>query len=277
MYKVLSIVLACIVLVSGSLFAYEKHKHSKTKKQFFEKVGELEGTLKESEGLYSKRAIEISDLEDLLSEALTNNKEAKEKIKARDEDIAVITEASIRWKDKYFKIKGQETNVVYVPVDTIPDEELENVKLNCKACFDKFRLKVEFDQTQDILRVHGYTLTNPPEANLEVAWIKDLKLSLVLTKDDEDNFRIYLDSNNSSIESADLKLVIDPDVLKYKWYERISVSADLAFSNYSSIGGIKINYDIFENLYLGPSMFVVYDGLFFDKYYGFNIGWYIFR
>jgi len=123
--------------------------------------------------------------------------------------------------------------------------------------------------------VTGFTLTNPPEAEVKLEWVEDLKLELNLTKDDDGNFRVYTDSEDFQI--GDIVLKIDPEVLETRWYERISFGADLAAGEYGAMLSLRPGYDVLEELNVNLLFVVLYDGASAKTFYGAGVNWFPWR
>jgi len=265
MPKLLSCVFACLFLTSAVLLCVEKYSHAKTKTELNNAVSQYEGMIKEKDGLYSSQSVVIKDLEDSLNSLA---KESNKIIQNRNEKIESITSVSLAWKDKYFAIKNATSTVI--PVDpntpTTPD---------CNQCFLTNRIKVEFEKELDFLSVQGFTLSNPAYAELTVRWTKPLALNLVLTRRGG-RYRVYLDSNNNGVEISELKLSMDEDSFSKRWFEKILFGGDLMSSQNSVLFGFNFSYDLYTNLFIGPKVVFLFDGINNRKFYGFNIGYYPF-
>lgn len=262
-YKLLSIVLATLLLVGGAFFVFEKYSNSKKRRELNNLIAGLTDVVQETETAYSRRAVETDNLR-------LENEELRTKINDRDEEAVVLTETVIRWKNKYIKAKNTKETVVD------KEDRIVVIEPQCEDCFAAVRFKVDFDETQDPLRVHGFTLTNPSEAEINIEWIRDLKLSLILTKDDDDLFRVYLDTNDSDVETSDLKLSVDPSILDRSWYEKIGVDGAIGIGEgFASLIGLR--YDVFDNWAIGPAVILYYDGNSLKKMYGISTTFYPFR
>jgi len=251
-YKVLSIALAALMLVGGSFYLFERSANSKKRRELNNKVAELTGMVQETETAFSRLAKESNDL-------VIENDEIKALLKDRDEEAVALTEVALRWKSKYFKAKNVTQTVV-------PSEDGED------------RIRVDFSHEEDPLRVSGFTLTNPPEAEVSIEWTRDLKLSLILTKDEDDVFRIYLDSDADvgGITFGDLKLSVDPSILGRKWYEKIGIGGAITVGE-GVASNLSLMYNVVDDWSVGPTVLLYYDGNTLKKLYGVNALWYPFR
>ena len=246
MYKFLSMLLSVALLVAGGFYAYERYRHNQDVKQLNNQVAKIEGTLKETQTAYSARGIEIDHLK-------AENKDLQKKIKDRDEKIVSLTEINIKLKDQLLNI---------------PDAH--------ETPTTDGKIRVDFSKDNGLLKVSGYTLTgNPAYAEVKLEWLRNLKLQLILARDNNKNFRVYLDEASSDIENVDLALRIDDSIFDYKWYENILVQGQLSVGDgvNSSIGMAYSG----SKFILGPVYTYIYDGNVGRRFYGLSVGWFLFR
>ena len=262
-YKILSAILFVGVLVAGGFYFYEKYCHQKDLQEANNQVAELQGTIKEKENLYSAKAVEVGNLE-------AKNKELEKTIKSRNEQIAAIAEINLSLNDELIKIKNALQEVLDQNGNVVPIEP------ECEKCFLGKRFKVSFEQEQNCIKVSGFTLTSPPEAEVKVSWVKPLTLNVYLTRDDNKNFRIYLESQDNMFEKIDLSLKVDPSIFDITWYERFAFGGNLVAGQ--GIGSsLSIYYQFFGAWLIGPSFMGTYDGMKFEKMYGASVIWFPFK
>lgn len=263
MYKYLSILLGLGLLVLGGFYLWERHSNSVAQTALNNEIAKLEGTIRETETASSVRALEIEDLK-------SKNKDLQKVIDQRDEEVAALGEAVLKWKTKYFQIKdatgtvvgGDGTTVVEIPAD-------------CQTCLKDLRFRVDFNEEKDYLKIEGFTLTNPAYAELSVGWTRELKLTFLLTKKD-DNFRLYFDSNTPDLIPGELTLKVDPSVFERKWYEKLGVSSSVSVLGDGVVFSLSAIYDITDNMFVGPNVALFpHDGV--GTAYGAIFGWYPFR
>jgi hypothetical protein len=262
MYKYLSILLAIGAVVLGVFFVFEKYNHNKDKKELSNQIAQLEGTVQETKTAYSVRGVEMENLK-------VENKELQKKIHDRDESIAALGKVVLEWKDKYYKIMDAYGSVVDGSGGVI------EIPADCKECMKDLRFRVDFKQEQDNIEVSGFTLTNPPQAEIKLHWTKPLILDIVLAKDDSGSYRIYVDPGTSGAVPTELNLKVDPSVFDRKWYEKIALGADLGYGD-GVITTLRVNYELLGNWMIGPFVTFEYDGK-FQQFYGLNVAWFPFR
>ncbi len=199
-------------------------------------------------------------------------------IKKNKEEVFALTDVALQWKNRYFEIKDAKATVV-----DAAGSQPASLSAECEDCFAKTRIKVEFDQTKGDLRLFGFTITNPAQAQINLEWLKPLNLQLVLTKSDDGSFKVYLDNKDKEsaelIVPTELTLKIDPSILSKKWYEKISLSANAAFGNsligpvnWGGMASVGVGYMVMPNLNVGLQVSAVYAGNVY-MFYGANIMW----
>jgi hypothetical protein len=263
MQKYFTIFLTVLVLGLSVGFWWQNKKHLEELNKLNNELAKTKQLVKETETAYSSAALELENLK-------TENTKLQDLIKKRKEEIFALAEVAIQWQNKYFDIKNAKETVV-----DIAGSQPASISTECSECLANLRLKVDFEQTQDELKVSGFTLSNPAYAKIDVEWVKPLKLQLILTKTKEGNYKVYLDLKDKNNKvPTELTLKVDPSVLSYKWYEKIAVGADLGASQMGVNGSIRVMYGIKNNLYLGPS--VTLSGLFngtIAPFYGVSVLW----
>lgn len=248
MYKYISIVLLVLVLIAGGLYGAERWSHKKTKTLAHNLAAEVTGMVVETDTARSRLGTEIKGLE-------LENEMLQDIIDSRDEEVLALGRISVEWKDRYFKIKNAKQSVVNeegepIVVGGSDPTEPEHI------CNKAYRFKVEFEQKEEALTVSGFTLTNPPYAELKLDWHRKLNLNIILTKTDDGHFRLYADPEKSDAVPVELEFVVDPSVLERKWYENIAFNTMIAGGDGGFQLGIGAHYNILDNMYLGPMVIV---------------------
>lgn len=270
MHKYFYGILVVLVLALGGFLLYQRKTFLEEKSELNKKLAESEKLVQETKTSWSSRGVEIENLK-------TDNKELQKIIKAKKEEVLAITNVALQWKNRYFEIKDAKQ----VIVDNSGSQPA-SISSECETCFSQSRFRVDFDQTKNDIRIHGFTLTNPAEAGINLEWVKNLELQLILTKGEEGSYRVYIDSKNNDFVPVDLTLKVDPSVLNKKWYEKINFAAGASFGNSlignTSWGGsanLGVGYLITHNLNLGLNVSILYTNNLY-LFYGANVTWYPF-
>lgn len=225
-------------------------------------MAESQQLVKETQTAVSSRAFEIEDLK-------AKNEDLQKIIKKNKEKILATTDIALQLQNQLIQIKNAN--------QTIVDEagsQPASVPSECQACLSKTRVKVDFDETKDNLRVYGFTLTSPAQATINLQWLEPLKLQLVLTRGEDGSFKIYLDDESKSVVPTALTLKVDPSVLERKWYEKIALGADVGASQMGFNASFRAMYGVKNNLYVGPavSLSVMFTGQ-IAPFYGASVLW----
>jgi len=258
MYKYLSIVLFFGLLTMGGFYLYQRHENASVKKALNNQIATLEGTIKETETVYSARGVELEDIK-------SDNSELQQKIKDRDEKIFSLSEVNLKLKNQVFK--------------------LTNASESTEGTGDDIRYRVDFDTQKQVslsnvpenyLRVYGHTLTNPPYAEVYLEWLRDLKLNFVLTKsDDDETYRLYVDSGTSDVVPSKVTLKVDPSLFDRKWYQKVAIGTDILIGP-RILNSLKLTYDV-DKFYIGPVVMIGYNNDSIYKFYGISAGYYPWR
>lgn len=238
--KVIKIILA-ILAAAGFTFAAVKAVESanerKARIEAQNDLAEQAEVVKEKEGLWSKLSFQKDEvIEDLRG----RNSDLASLIEDRDQRIYSLTETIAKIK----------------PVRVVVRQE--NVRQSEEEGEDgQERARVDFEQTEDPVKVSGFTLTNPAEAELEVSFVRPLRLTTTVVQNEDGSFQTYLDSDwdNLEIENVETIVSLQETSLDREWYERIVFGAGLGIDPKFDGGMLNLYglYDITDSISIGPS------------------------
>jgi len=230
------ILLALIVgIISVVIYSYITQRRSEEQIiNLNNELFKLQKIKQETDTAYSKQTLITEDIK-------STNKELQKTIDKKNEEILVLGDISLKWKDKYYQIKNATQTIINSDSSTDGSTDIDD---NCRDQLKNIRYKVDFSHQEDNILASGYTLTNPPYAELSIKFTDDLKLELILTKTKDKNFKIYLDSKSETIVPVELNLKIDPSVFDVKWYERIILAGDINVGSKAILGSVNVLYDL---------------------------------
>lgn len=243
-------------------FFWEKRSHLAELNKLNNALVDAQQMVKVTEGVVASKAYEIENLK-------SQNSDLQKIIKKNKEEILALADIAVQYKDRYLEIKNANQSVV-----DQAGSQSSSLSTECTECIAKTRIKVDFDESKDDLRVYGYTLTSPAKAYINLQWLQPLKLQLVLTKAEDGTFKIYLDDQNKVVVPTALTLKVDPSVLERKWFEKIAFGADVGASQFGINASIRAMYGIKNNLYIGPavSLSMMFTGQ-IAPFYGASVLW----
>ncbi len=251
-------------------FAY--FVHVKTLKNSYQSLlsehGKVLQVIDEKNGIYSVQNKKIKDLTNALDELIEDGRLLKDEIEKRSEQILALNSVSLKWKDKYLKLQANQS---VVDDNNNPIE----VSRSCQECLSSIRLKVDFEHKDSYLRVYGHTLTNPPEAEVNIQWLRELKLNFVITRTKDKEFKLYLDTDNSDIIPNQLSFIVDKKAFEPSFFERFSINSNILVGNglFFSSG---LMYD-FNKFSIGPSAGAYFNGNKLHPLYGVSASFYPFK
>lgn len=263
-YKYILVTTGVVFLAVVAVLLLKVKSLENENRQMASRLVSLQQNVKESETAMSSLSNKNKDLEDLLKKGEGNNKELLDIIKEKDEQIWSLEQVALRWKDKYFEIKNA--------TETIISNDGNQVSDSCKDELKNTRFRVDFSQDKDFVGIAGHTLTNPAEAFVNVKFLRNIVLTLVLTKTRNNQFRAYVDTNNSDVVPVNLSFNLDESIFEKKWYEKFTVGSAVGIGNgFNAMFDVK--YEILNNLALGPAYMYTFDGDKTLNFYGVSASW----
>lgn len=235
----LSIGVALIGLIFGGVFALKYNKAEEARIEAQNTIAEQSETIQEAEGIASRLATQYEDLQERLRES---NERLADLIDDRGEEILSLTRAIANLEN----IRVVVRNPVQVDIEA-PDGSV--------------RTRVDFDQEVDPIRVSGFTLTNPAQAELEVAFTRPLNLTSVVTQQEDGSWRSYIESDWPNLEISSIETSVNPlRSVVPRFRERVILGGHLYLTPNRAFdsGGGHI-YMLFESetkrsLAIGPSV-----------------------
>lgn len=236
--NILIIILAVLALGGGAFGTYfflktkavvQRETEARVSAQ--NTIAQLSRTVKEGERTWSRLAqekeIEISGLNEDLEDALS-------RIRERDERITTLTEVNAALRG--VRVIVRPDNVHQSPEPSEPGEAE--------------RVRVEFDQVwEDFMRVSGFTLTNPAEAEIHVDYTRPVRISVITTQRPDLSWDTYVSTDIPNLEIGDIQSQVNPLSRPQevsRWYENIYVGIGAGIgggTNAAGFGLIEIGYD----------------------------------
>lgn len=218
----------------SSYLKFKKEEEARINAQ--NEIARQSKVIQESEDTWSRLAQQKDDAIDDLSK---ENKNLADKIKDRNETVLVLSQAVAKFK-----------SIRVIVQDPTQTEE-------------NGRVRVAFNQTVDPINVAGFTLTNPAEAQLDVNFVRPLKLTTVVTQAKDGSWRSYFSSDWDGLTIESIETKVNPNPLGPKSFVEniiIGASAETSFS-FDGIGADAFVLYDFQGFALGPKLGMnAYDG-----------------
>ncbi|MHB8407933.1 MAG: hypothetical protein ACYDHY_07605 [Acidiferrobacterales bacterium] len=260
--KIKNYLILLLLLTIGVLLAAGAIKKSAYDKQVVilqNQAAAQAKTIEDQKGLFEKLALQETNVQSMLDTTNAQVKELQSQLKKSNEDLASAVEVTLQLKAQNADLKlasGAQTTVPST-VKGQPD-----------------RTKVAFDKDFGTVKVDGFTLTNPPEANISLLPSTPLKLTVALSQDKTKVWHAYATSSDPNIGVNIDLAAVNPYIEAPKWYENIGVDADAAVGTGGVLGGLGLSYK-FGKFEAGPKVFAtVTDKA--DVFYGAGFVWHPF-
>lgn len=175
------------ILAALGIFLFSKYsEEQKTRIEAQNRIAEQSEVIRESQTAWSRLATQYEDLDSRLNEI---NEDLTEQITRRGEEITAFSSALAKIRPV----------VIRFPAESVTQEPEGDS-----------RIRVSFDETQDPMRIHGWTLTNPAEAEVSVEFTRPLRLTSVITQRPDGSWNSYFDSDWENLEIQELSTVVNP-------------------------------------------------------------------
>lgn len=234
---VLAVLLAVSLGFGGYFFFRAKHiqeRETAARVDAQNRIAELSRTLKEGERTWSRLAQE-KDASNIENEYLTQLiNDALDAIRERDEQITVLNHTIANFRP--VRVVVEPGNVTQIPDETDPE-----------------RVRVEFDQTwEDFMRISGFTLTNPAEAEIQVDYTRPVHLAIVVTQREDLSWNSYVSHDVPNLEIETIDTTVSPlsrPQEETKWYEGIyagfgfGLGRELSGGSVAGFGLLELGYD----------------------------------
>lgn len=232
-------VLTGLSLLFGAYMAIKAKQEEKDKVEALNKIAEMDQVRQEENGSWTKLAQQKDEIIHLLEH---QNQDLADDIQRRNESILSMSEAIAKIRSARIIIRTQDGDNVHETPE--PDG----------------RIRVSFDETQDMIRVSGFTLTNPAEAQIDVGFTRPLRLRTTITQAQNGAWRTYFESDWTGLEIQDLQTVVNPlKAVEESWTSNLILGANIGFGwNFDAFSAnAYLMYEFGDVFAVGPSVGVV--------------------
>lgn len=184
-----SIGLGILVMVLSSLGIFLFSKYSEEQKariQAQNTIAEQSEVIRESQTTWSRLATQYENLDERLNQV---NEDLGRQITERGEEITTLSNALVKIRPIVIRFPAE--NVVQTPEED-------------------GRVRVSFDRSVDPVRIHGWTLTNPGEAEVSMEFTRPLRLTSVVTQRPDGSWNSYFDSDWENLEIESMNTTVNP-------------------------------------------------------------------
>lgn len=112
----------------------------------------------------------------------------------------------------------------------------------CNQCLSGNIIRVPFETQEGFLKVFGWTETGTAIGesgtyHLDVSWIKDIELSILLSQNEDGLWETLVDSNDPDVQISRIRSEITVMPFEQKWWQKLQMGVGIGFG----AGGALLN------------------------------------
>jgi hypothetical protein len=268
-------IIAILALVANSIKSCQDRRKLESELMDYQnQVSELVGTVELENGVRLRLAQELDDLNDRYQAILGDNERLSEVINEREERIRTISQLNAQLSER-IEFAGEATTTVITrtvcpepnSTTTVQNETEDQNSQDPQIDLEIPNLRVDFSLEEAGFSVDGYTTTNPSYAELSLEQIDPFQIDIAITETGDGNWRGYVYEVNDRLDIDINELVVDPEEVRYMWYERLGVGAQSSFTSDGFAYGPALSYRFGRNL-----NWTVIAGPTYNNDWGANVG-----
>ena len=200
-------------------------------------IARMSEVIQEKEQTWSRLSEQREDVINILEE---RNSELASLIRDREASILSLSETVANFRPVRVVVRPEQVT------QTVDETDPE-------------RTRVDFEDENDPVRVAGFTLTNPAEAELEVSFTRPLRLTTTVTQEEDGSWRTYVEGDWPNIEIEQMETFVNPRPLRDReWVENIIFGGNLRVGvapKIDALGGdLYLLYSFRDAFAVGPSL-----------------------
>lgn len=202
------------------------------------RIAQMSKVIQEKENLWSRLS---QQQEDVIGILRRDNEGLADQIEKQGDTILALSETVVKMKSVRVVVRHE--NITQDPVEPTEPGGDE-------------RLRVSFHENVDPISVEGFTLTNPPEAEVTVGFTRPLKLRTVITQQQDGAWRTYVEGDWPNLDIQQIETVVNPRAAHQRSFvENIVVGGNLLISpDFDDVvGNINLGYSL-GSFSVGPSL-----------------------
>lgn len=185
-------------------------------------IAELSRVVRESNGAYSRLAQQAESSSSILATLQERNQQLASIIEQRDEQILQLTTAIGHIRPVNVVVRPNEISQTVIPSEENPEI---------------IRRRVDFDTThEDYLRISGFTLTDPAEANVSVQYTRPINFTVATTQSEDGSWRTYIESDLPDLQIGQIESRVNPIQIR-STVRRIEQEIELGIGSIVSTNG----------------------------------------
>lgn len=224
-FKIIMVCLTGLLAFFSVYMTIRANEEEQKKVTAFNRLAAMDTVRREANNNWTRLS---QQKDNLIDELRKQNASLADDIDERNQNILALSETVARVRSARIVIRSQDGDDVHETPQ--PDG----------------RVRVDFAETQDPMRVEGFTLTNPAEADLTVSFVRPLRLRTTIVQNQDGSWRTYFESDWPNLEIEEMNTSVSPLVAAQRaWYKDIAFGVSLG-TNFSLDSGYltgRVLYD----------------------------------
>ncbi len=153
------------------------------------------------------------------------------------------------------------SNGVNCSISSDTQPSTENISV-CNQCLAANIIRVPFESQEGFLHVSGWTdsgsaLGEPGTYNLDISWIKDIELSILLSQAEDETWETFIDTNDPDVQIGRIRSEITIEPFSRRWYQNITLGLGLGFGASGALLNGALGYRITNNFALAGNWWYI--------------------
>ena len=253
-----------LALAFAGFMTFRDHQRAAEITRLQNEIALRDKTIEVKDGVYQKLTIQTKDLSDLLNAKDTELMALRDQLKKQGADLLTANTVVVKLRKDLQDAKNNVTVVVSDPAKP----GVKSFMIDTEDRLDPFQITGQAGVDCD---------TNQAHYKVALGQRSPIKFSVVVSQDKDGTWRSSATSSTKVFEVDIALAAVNPYLLEEKWYEKLSVAAELGVgTNPGLLAGAGVNFEI-GKFDLGPRVWAVVDTHGASPYFGVSFAWHPFK
>jgi hypothetical protein len=252
-----------LALAFAGFMTYRDHQRSAQIVELQNQVALRDKTIEVKEGVYQKLAVQTKDLSRFLDEKDAELNALRGQLKMQGSELLTANTIVVQLRKD---LKDAKSTTVVIADPAKPG--VKRVNIDTEERFDPFQVTGNATINCD---------SNQGQYEVNLTQRSPIKFSVIVSQDKDGTWRSSATSSTKAF-GVDIALAgVNPYLLEEKWYEKLSVAAELGVSTSPGLlAGAGVNLEI-GKFDVGPRVWATLDGRGAVPYFGASFAWHPFK
>jgi hypothetical protein len=252
-----------LALVFAGFMTWRDHARSARIVELQNQIALRDKTIEVQDGVYQKLTLQTKDLISLLNDKDVEMMALRNQLKKQGAELLTVNTVVVKLRKDL-----NDAKVVTVVIPDLAKPGVKQINIDTEDRLDPFQITGQVDIDCDTSQAHykvGLGQRSP------------IKFSIVVSQDKDGTWRSSATSSTKVFEVDIALAAVNPYLLEEKWYEKLSVAAELGVgTNPGLLAGVGVNIEI-GKFDIGPRVWAVVDSNGASPYFGVSFAWHPFK